>query len=94
MVASSTSHHRGFASLAMPWQLHGDGSHIRGQLSIGLIQFTLQYGRRNHEKLNNAKPLLRAIYIRLLSVVFVKGGINYSKAMHVAHDMKQSCLCK
>ena len=32
----------------MPWQLHGDGGYIGGQLSIGPIQSALQYGLHHH----------------------------------------------
>ena len=47
--------HRGFASSVIPWQIHGDGGNIGGQLSIGLIQFSLQYGHHYHSFLLKSK---------------------------------------
>ena len=44
--------------------IHGDGSHIGGQLSICLMQFAPQYGHCHHgfllKRVNNARPLLQA----------------------------------
>ena len=69
-IKSTSRHYRGFASSVVPWQLHGDGGHIGGQLSIGLIQFTLQYGCCHHvffaEKVNKAKPLLCTLWVQAI----------------------------
>ena len=53
---NSAINYRGFASSAMPWQLHGASGHIGGHLSIGLIQFAIRYGHHHHGfLLKNAK---------------------------------------